>query len=523
MRVVSAAEMRELDRLAIEDYGISGIVLMENAGLKVVEVVRQMLGDVRGKVISVFAGKGNNGGDGFVVARHLFNMGGRVRVFLLAKTGEIAGDAGVNLRIWEKMGQPVYTVDQDDRLDRLRSFLAGSDLIIDAIFGTGFKGLAGQPAAGVIQAINDSGKPVLAVDIPSGLEADSGLAGGPCVRATQTVTFGLPKLGLVQEPGAGYVGKLYVADISIPSFLLKAEHLKRHLLTREVVSNWLAPRPADFHKGDCGRVLVVAGSPGMTGAACLAAGGAARAGAGLVTLAVPAGLQKLVAGKLTEVMTAALPATSGQTISRNALDDLLALAERADVVALGPGITTHPETAALVRELLPALRTSCVLDADGLNCLVDHTDIFQHTLVPLVLTPHPGEMGRLTGKTAAGVQKQRLSSTEQAAKAWGAVVLLKGAATIVAAPGGTVYINSTGNPGMATGGSGDVLTGVIAGLLGQGLGALEAAAAGAYLHGLAGDYAARQKGYRGLLAGDILACLPEALKETEGNFPIGQM
>lgn len=516
MRVVSAAEMRELDRLAIEDYGISGVVLMENAGLKVVEVARQMLGDVRGRVISVFAGKGNNGGDGFVVARHLFNMGCRVRVFLLAKTEEIAGDAGVNLSIWEKMSQPVYTVGRDDQLDELCSFLAGSDLIIDAIFGTGFKGLPGQPAAGVIQAINDSKKPVLAVDIPSGLEADSGLVGGPCVRAAQTVTFGLPKLGLVQQPGAGYVGRLHVADISIPSFLLKAEHLKRHLLTPEMVSNWLVPRPANFHKGDCGRVLIIAGSRGMTGAACLVAEGAARAGAGLVTLAVPAGLQEVVAGKLTEVMTVALPATSSQTISRNALNDILTLAEHADVVALGPGITTHPETAALVRELLPALRAGCVLDADGLNCLVNHLDIFQYTLAPLVLTPHPGEMGRLIGKTTAEVQKQRLFLTEQAAQAWGAVVLLKGAATIVASPGGTAYINTTGNPGMATGGSGDVLTGVIAGLLGQGLGALEAAAAGAYLHGLAGDYAARQKSCRALLAGDILACLPEALKETEG-------
>lgn len=523
MRVVSAAEMRELDRRAIEEYGIPGIVLMENAGLNVVEVVKNMLGDVRDKVICIFAGKGNNGGDGYVVARHLFNLGAKVRLFLLAKASEIMGDAGANLNIWKKMGQTVTIINKDDDLADICLSLESSDLIVDSIFGTGFKGTPDQPAAGIIQAINNSGKPSVAVDIPSGLEADTGLINGPCVRATRTVTFGLPKLGLVQEPGASYAGKLHIANISIPSFLLSAKQLKRHLLTQETVSNWVIRRPAALHKGDCGHVLVVAGSPGMTGAACLTALGAARAGAGLVTLAVPAGLQKLVAGKLIEIMTVALPESTGQTIGRDAADDILLLAKRADVVALGPGITTHPETASMVRELLPALNLPCVLDADGLNCLAGNTDIFSRIAVPFVLTPHPGEMARLTGKTTAEIQKRRLSIAEQKAKDWQKVILLKGAATIVASPEGTVYINSTGNPGMATGGSGDLLTGIVAGFLAQGLGALEAAAVGAYLHGMAGDYAARQKGQRGLLAGDILDHLPAAIRKIEGSILLKQV
>ena len=511
MRLVTASEMRELDRRAIEEFGIPGLVLMENAGRQVAEVVKEMLGGAAGKRVAVFAGKGNNGGDGLVAARHLFNAGAAVKVYLLADPGEITGDALTNLKIWQKMGQPVEAAVETSLPDLLKN----EDLIVDAIFGTGFRGVPREPAAGIIKAINASGKPVVAVDIPSGLEADTGLARGACVRAARTVTFGLPKLGLVQEPGASYAGRLHVAEISIPAFLLKAGNLKRCLLSREVVGSWLLPRPRAVHKGECGRVLVVAGSRGMAGAACLAAEGAARSGVGLVTLAVPEGLLDVVAAKVTEVITAGLPATSRQTLSKEAGEAVLALAERADVVALGPGVTTHPETAACVQELLPRLPVPCVLDADGLNCFAGRTEVFRQTRFPLVLTPHPGELARLTGHSTAAIQQDRVGVAEKAAKEWGAVVLLKGAASVISSPGGFVYINPTGNPGMATGGSGDILTGIVAGLLAQGLDPLRAAAAGAFLHGLAGDLAASRRGMRGMLAGDILACLPEALKEIE--------
>ncbi|SHE44102.1 NAD(P)H-hydrate epimerase [Desulfofundulus australicus DSM 11792] len=515
MRVVTGGQMRDLDRAAMEEYGIPGLVLMENAGLAVVQVVRQLLGDVAGKRVAVFAGKGNNGGDGLVVARHLFNAGAEVKVLLLARPEEITGDAAVNLAIWQKMGQPVYPVVRGEDLNAVRLFLVGAHAVVDAIFGTGFKGAAREPAAGVIDAINASGKPVVAVDIPSGVEADTGQVHGPCVRATHTVTFALPKLGLVQEPGRSHVGELHVADISIPSFLLENGAPGRYLVTEKMVRDWLPPRPAWAHKGSCGRVLVVAGSRGMTGAACLAALGAARAGAGLVTLAVPAELQDVVAVKLTEIMTVGLPGTGEGTLARSARNEILDLVEKADVLAIGPGLSRHLETVALIRELLPAVRVPCVIDADGLNALAGDVQILSRISAPAIITPHEGEMARLLGCPPGEISSRRLKVAEEAAGNWGVVTLLKGAATLIACPGGTTYINPTGNPGLATGGSGDVLTGVIAGLLAQGMDAPRAAAAGAYLHGLAGDMAAREKGMRGFLAGDILELLPEAMARVE--------
>lgn len=516
MRVVTAAEMRGLDRAAMEDYGIPGLVLMENAGLAVVRAVRELLGNsVAGKKVAVLAGKGNNGGDGLVAARHLCNAGAKVRVWLLARPEEIAGDAAVNLRVWQKMGREVHTVAGREDLEGLRAWLAGAHLVVDAIFGTGFKGAAREPAAGVIEAVNAAGRPVVAVDVPSGLEADTGQVHGPCVRASCTVTFALPKVGLVLEPGRSYAGRLHVADISIPAFLLDQGPPGRYLTTREVVRRWLPPRPAWAHKGSCGRVLVVAGSRGMSGAACLAALGAARAGAGLVTLAVPRSVQEVAAAKLTEVVTAGLPETAQGTLAGEALEKITALLEKADALALGPGLTTHPETAALVRELLARIQIPCVVDADGLNALREQPGVWRQLGAPAVITPHEGEMARLLGVSPEDVRARRLVVAEEAATHFKVVVLLKGPATLVSSPSGTTYINTTGNPGMATGGSGDVLTGVIAGLIAQGMDVFLAAAAGAYLHGLAGDLAAAVKGQRGLLAGDIAEMLPAAIRQVE--------
>lgn len=515
MRVVTAQEMREIDRAAINDYGIPGIVLMENAGLAVAETIKEMLGGKSGQVVTIFAGKGNNGGDGFVAARHLHNSGIDVKVLLLANPGEITGDAAINLNIWNKMGQKVYPVAGSDDFNAVRLFLVKTDLIVDAIYGTGFKGPVREPVGRIMEAINAGGKPVVSVDVPSGLEADTGKVNGPCVRATTTVTFALPKLGLLFEPGAGYVGELKIADISIPQVLHESQLLKRNLLERQMAANWLPYRPSASHKGDYGRVLLIAGSRGLTGAACLGAQAAARSGAGLVTLAVPEGLHGIVEAKLTEVMTAPLPQTDRQTISLEALPSISGMLDKADVLALGPGLSTHPETVELVQKLLPSLRIPCVLDADGLNALAGHTHIFKKMQAPLIITPHPGEMSRLTGMPVNKIQQDRLAVVEKFSLAWKTVVVLKGVPTLVCSPDGEVYINPTGNPGMASGGSGDVLTGIIAGLLAQGMSPLTASAAGVYLHGMAGDLAAAQKGMMGMLAGDILDVLPQAACSLE--------
>lgn len=513
MRIVTAEEMRALDKAAIEDYGISGLVLMENAGRQAVELIRNVLGEVRGKVVTIFIGKGNNGGDGLVMARHLLNMGAEVKVLSMANLEEISGDAAVNLDIWRKMDQKVFSLHQGDGINIVKLVLMNTDMIVDAIYGTGFKGSVTEKAGRVIEALNGSGKSILAVDIPSGLEADTGRVNGVCIRADYTVTFGLPKLGLILEPGASYTGQLTVADISIPAALVEKTASQRFLTTAELVKKWLPARPNLAHKGSFGRVLIVAGSRGMTGAACLTGESSLRAGAGLVTVAVPETLHQVMEEKLTEVMTAPLPDTGKGSLSKGARQRILSLLENADVLAMGPGLSQAAEAVALVKELLPNVKIPCVLDADALNSLAGSGDILRKMQAPVVITPHPGEMGRLLGMTTRGIQEDRIAAAAKAAGKWRVTALLKGARTVVAAPDGAVFINPTGNPGMATAGSGDVLTGVVASLMAQGMEATRAAAAGAYIHGLAGDLAAKEKGMMGMIAGDILSALPAAARE----------
>ena len=514
MKLVTGEEMRRLDGLASSRYGIAGLILMENAGLKVAEAAQGLSGR-RGSCL-ILAGKGNNGGDGFVAARHLLNAGLEVKTFLLAPREEIRGDAAANLATLEKMGAKVYPLLEEKDLQRLNLALLSSDLVVDAIFGTGFKGGARGIPARTIEILNEAAKPVLAVDLPSGLEADSGRVMGPCVRATLTLTMGLPKPGLYLYPGAVYAGEVKVADISFPQALLKGGELRRELLEQHLVAGLLPRRQPWGHKGDYGHLLVVAGSLGMGGAAALAARGGLRAGAGLVTAAVPRSVQQAVAAAAPEVMVRPLPETGEGSLGAEALETLTELAGTCRSVALGPGLSRHSDTALLVHALLPLLKVPVVVDADGLNALAGGMDTLKETKAPLVLTPHPGEMAGLLKTTVAAVQDNRLGAAEEAAKRWGAVVALKGAATIVAAPDGHTYINPTGNPGLATAGTGDVLAGLIGGLLAQGLPPLEAAGAAVFLHGEAGDLAARELGQRGLVAGDLLTFLPKVLRQAEG-------
>ncbi len=505
--------MKALDTAAIEEYGIPGLVLMENAGRRVVEEIQQILGKIQGKSITIFIGKGNNGGDGLVIARHLLNMGAGVKVLALVNVKEISGDAAVNLKIWRNMEQKIYSLHQGDSANIIKLVLMNTDLIVDAVYGTGFRGHVEERVGRIFETLNESGRPIVAVDIPSGLEAGAGRVNGPCIRATSTVTFGLPKLGLVLEPGASYAGRVTVADISLPANLIENIAPDRYIITAEMVKGWLPARPAPAHKGSFGRVLVVAGSRGMTGAACLTGEAALRAGAGLVTVAVPETLHDIMEIKLTEVMTAPLPDTGDGSLSGEAGSRILSLLEGADVLVMGPGLSQAPGVAALVRELLPLAGKPCVLDADGINALSGAGDILEKARAPVVITPHPGEMARLMGKEVKEIQMDRIAAAVNAADTWNVVALLKGFRTVVAAPDGPIYINTTGNPGMATGGSGDVLTGIVAALMAQGLAPARAAAAGAYIHGLAGDRVAEESGMTGMIAGDILAALPVTFRE----------
>lgn len=516
MKVVTSDQMREIDTKAIEEIGIPGVVLMENAGKAVADAARKLLEETAGRRVCVFAGKGNNGGDGFVAARHLVNSQVRVKTFLLGKTAEIQGDARVNLDILTRMGVDVEELGPED-LHRARVAVSVSDVVIDAIFGTGFKGEVGGYVAQVIDAINESGRPVVSVDVPSGLDASTGKVGGACVRARYTVTFGLPKAGLLLYPGAAYAGELVVADIGFPRAFLLDDRLKLNLAIAEELKHWLPARIADSHKGTFGRVLVVAGSQGMAGAAALASLAALKSGAGVVTLGVPKSLQDIMHVKLTEVMTRALPETESGSVSLQAQALLDGALRSVEALAIGPGLSMHSETAQLVRNVVMTASVPTVIDADGLNAIAQDPGTLKTSKAPIVLTPHPGEMAKLTGLAVQEVKRDRLTVALKAAAQWGKVVVLKGARTIVADPSGKAYINPTGNPGMATAGSGDVLTGVVAGLLAQGLGPLEAAVLGVYVHGLAGDIAVTRCGQMGLVAGDILDNVPEALVRLAGE------
>jgi len=510
MRAVTSAQIAELDRRATEEYGIPVPRLMEAAGRRVAQAARELLGGARGPVV-VLVGKGNNGGDGLVAARHLAAAGTAVTALLVAPESEYAGEAGRTLAEAKASGVEVRLAAPE----ALQEPLGEAALIVDALFGTGFRGPARGLAAEVIRAANLAGRPILAVDVPSGLDADSGRAEGPAIRAAATVTMGLPKVGLLVYPGADLAGAIYVADIGYPGVLADDASIRTHLVTPDMVRARIPARPRDSHKGTYGRTLVVAGSVGFTGAAVLAALGALRAGAGLVTLGVPADAYPVIASHVVEAMPTPLPARDGalSTEARARIDELVALSE---AVAVGPGLSTAPGVRAVVEGLLQAGRP-LVIDADGLNVLAGRADVLRTAAGPLVITPHPGELARLLGKPTAEITRDRLGEARRAAGEFRCVVVLKSASTVVATPDGDAYIVRAGNPGMATGGMGDVLTGAIASLIGQGVPPTDAAWVGAYLHGLAADLLAEERGMVGMLASEVAHRLPEAIRRVQAQ------
>ena len=511
MKLVTSQTMRAVDAECMENLGIPGLKLMENAGAGVVRFIERELGPQRGRTVTVVCGKGNNGGDGFVIARELERLGASVRVYLAGHVDGVSGDAGTNLG---RFGVEKVTELSDGRsIAELVDAMTGSDLVVDAVFGTGFSGVPRGLSGTVIGQMNVCGKPVLAVDVPSGLNATTGVAEGECVRAVWTCTMALPKRGFYLHPGREYVGRLHVVDIGVPAAAIESVGVRDNVLTPPEAAELLPGRPADGHKGTFGKVVVVAGSVGYTGAAALTAEAALRTGAGLVYLGIPESLNDILEAKLTEVITVPLPETAARSLSREALPRILELLVGADALALGPGVSREPETAALVKELVADVSLPCVVDADGLNALSVEDVGSRSGGAPLVLTPHPGEMARFAGMSVDDVQADRDGVARRVAEQARAAVLLKGAPSVVADPGGELYVNPTGNSGLASGGSGDVLTGIIAALLGQRVGATSAAALGAFVHGFAGDIAAEALGEAGMIAGDVLDHVPLALME----------
>ncbi|MDR3709019.1 MAG: NAD(P)H-hydrate dehydratase [Capsulimonadaceae bacterium] len=519
MKLATSQQIRAMDRETIDAFGVPALVLMENAALALVDEIARAWGPLSGKRIAIVCGKGNNGGDGLAAARHLLaRHGAAVTVWLSENPDEGGSEEFVaNLEIARRFGVVVRPIEGWISFD---SELALSDLIVDAVLGTGFSGDVRPAAARAIEAINAAGRPVVAVDIPSGVSADTGATGTPSVRAALTVTFAFSKPGLHLLPGADAAGRVVVADIGFPPVVRARPDLAFSVTEAAEVASWLPSRVVgrDTNKGRYGSVMLVAGSSGYAGAAMLSAHGASRSGAGLVTLGVPKALFEIAMTRAAEnVMTRPLADGPTGALSAGAARALLTASEGVAAIGIGPGLSQDPGTRELVQRFVRDCAVPLVIDADALNALASLPDRGASVLAArsagTILTPHPGEMGRLLGIDAAVVQNDRLGAVRKASELFGCVVLLKGTRTLIAAPDGRVAINTTGNAGMASGGTGDVLTGVATTLLAQVSDPWRAAVAAAYVHGFAGDIAAERIGLAGLVAGDVAGALPQALRE----------
>jgi NAD(P)H-hydrate epimerase len=603
MILSTPARMRELDDAAIRDYGIPGLLLMENAAYGISEYIAQLFrrglgcahgeaagisrvchiagsclsagsgsgadvclpigaspaaaGPVAGSRLTAGAclpvcaspaaagssmaapsraaygapaacpkpcvlfvcGKGNNGGDGFAAARMLFLKGFRVAVAVLAQKSDVAGDAAINLGICEKLGVAVAYASEENARDVIPTRLAAAALVVDGIFGTGFRGKPDGVCKYAIDAINESEKPVLSIDVPSGLDSLTGAASGACVNADATIALGLLKIGLATGPDAGKAGRVFLRDIGLPKGAADKFAWDTWLATGAAVSRLLPRRPPGAHKGDFGRVMAITGSPGMTGAGKLTAAAALRAGAGLVYLAVPSALANIYEAGISEAITLPVGAEGDRRLTADSAKELIEIAERMSVVSIGPGLSTNPDTLKSIKRVISGAQKPLVIDADALTAVSTDISVLSRIRGGAVLTPHVGEMARLLGTEPEKVSADRLGAARGFAIKWGVTLVLKGFRTVVATPDGRAFINPTGNAGMATAGSGDVLTGIVAAFIGCGMALGDAALAAAYVHGLAGDCAAAELGEMSLTSGDLISHLPKAAAILMQPYP----
>ncbi len=508
MKLVTSDQMRQIDSETINNYGIPGPELMENAGRGIAQHISDKIrSNANNTRVVIICGKGNNGGDGFVVGRHLQNDNTEVTIYFMGPVEKLSSDAKLNYNRALKEGLPLLEIKTiDDLPDSLNC-----DLIIDAIFGTGFTGAPRGLSGELISYINKQNISVASVDMPSGLNADTGQHEGAVIRADYSFTLALPKYGLYLSPGRELAGEVTIVPIGIPEEVISKFDFKTELITSQLVSSLLPYRKPDGHKGDFGKLFLIAGSLGMTGAAALAAKSALRSGCGLVKIGCPRTVLPTIAHLAMEATLWPLPDVAKKgALAKRGLGEILNIVKDHNAIAIGPGLGQHRETKDLIRRLIPKLEVPAVIDADGLNAIVGFTDIFKAVKVPMVLTPHPGEFNRLTGKPVPIDIHERIKVATEFAKTYNTTLVLKGSPTIVADPDGNCYLNPTGNNGMATGGSGDVLTGAIGAFLAGGLSAVDAAVCGVYIHGLTGDIASMDLGETSLIAGDLVEYLPEA-------------
>ena len=507
MKACFASEMRGVDKAASEIGGIPSIVLMENAAMACVEELKKDFANLSEKSVAVFCGKGNNGGDGFAIARHLYNMGIDVAVYLVCGN-EFKGDAKINFDIIKRMN---INIDVISDIEDLKYIVRSYD-IVDAIFGTGISGTVRGISYDVISEINDNAKYIMAVDVPSGINSDSGEICGVCIKADKTVTFAAYKVGMLMFPAADYVGKAAVKNISIPDYIIDGQNLKINVIDDKFVRSNFPKRENNSQKGDYGKVLVIAGSAGMTGAAYLSSQTAVTTGSGLVTLAVPSSLNGAMEAKTTEVMTVPLSDKNGR-ISAGAIDEILKRVDKADTVLIGPGLGRCDDVSEVVESVLEYSKVPVIIDADGINAVAENMKALSSCTCPVIFTPHTVEMSRLTGLEREYIEDNRLVTAKEFAEENGVTLILKGHHTIVTGQDGEQYINITGNSGLATGGSGDVLAGTVASLVSRGINETVASAMAVYIHGLAGDIAKDKYGIESVTASKVMECIPCALRQ----------
>ncbi len=515
MKVVTAAEMREIDRRAIEEFGVPSSDLMERAGSGAAEVILES-GLEQGAKVTILCGNGNNGGDGFVAGRHLKNWGADVACWVLGERDELAADTLRNLIHAEEAGVRIRPYRPRESDDALRSDLADAALTIDALLGTGSRGRLREPIRRIARIVNAEAKRIVALDLPTGMDADSGAIDADAIRCAVTITFGFPKRGMYVLPGREVCGDVVVIDLGYPEDTMG---LSTGVLLWNEMAGLLPPRDPRGHKGVFGRVAIFAGSPGMSGAACLAADAALRSGAGLVKLLVPRGIAAICATKLNEVMVFGLPESAEGTFAPESLDAAAPFLAEADAILLGPGLSESEGARAFARALLEANEKPLVLDADGLNAIRDakKTTTKRYAKRASILTPHPGELARLLGKSIEELVKDTVGAARHAASTFGCEVVFKGAPSVVATTAGATDLCSLGHDGMATAGSGDVLAGLLTGLLAQGFSPDLAARIGVMVHSRAGDIARAELSRRGMVAGDILRFIPYAWRELESG------
>ncbi len=521
MKVATAPQMAELDRMTIEQYGIPALVLMENAGRscteRILRILQNKVGAPEEASVAIVCGRGNNGGDGMVIARHLHSRGVYVEVFLLSEVDSLSPDARKQYEIIRKMDVECRIIRDPEGVEDLRTYLEEVHLCVDAILGTGLSSVLEGIVRSVVETINLSLATVFAVDVPTGIDATSGRILGEAIRADYTGTFGLLKLGQVLLPGSIHCGDTDIYDIGIHSKAVFDANIKTEVLEDRMVKSMLSIRPPDFHKGDAGRVYVVGGSPGMTGAPCLAGHAAMRMGAGLITVVVPGSLRPVVEAKLMEVMSVGVEDGGSGYFPKDCIAELLEKITRADFVVLGPGLGSYPHSTEFMAEIVPQIRVPFLIDADGLNALASQVGILRMAGAPCIITPHPGEMSRLTGESIEAIEASRVGTAQHFAEEKKVTVILKGARTIVATPKGDVFINTTGNPYMASGGMGDALSGMVAALASQGLSPTDAACAGVFLHGMSADILVRRHPMSTVSATDVIENIREALQKTLGE------